>query len=56
MGNLSIVLPAVEKEGECARGGANSLSKKVKDLQFGHEHFNLFECEEALLHFCSVNL
>ncbi len=33
-----------------------SLAEKVKDLQFGHEHFHLFEIEEAFLHFCSVNL
>jgi hypothetical protein len=33
-----------------------SPSKKVQDLQFGYEHFDLFESEEALLHFCSINL
>jgi len=33
----------------------NSLSKKVKDLQFRHEHFQLFESEETLLHFYSIN-
>jgi hypothetical protein len=31
-----------------------SLAEKVKDLQFGYEHFHLFESEEAFLHFCSI--
>jgi hypothetical protein len=28
----------------------------MKDFQFEHEHFHLFESAEALLHFCSINL
>ena len=31
-----------------------SIPVKVKDFQFGHEHFDLFESDKALLHFCSI--
>jgi hypothetical protein len=38
-----------------SRKNCHSL-RRTNDLQFGYEHFHLFESEEAFLRFCSINL
>jgi hypothetical protein len=55
MGNLSVAVQRLKGNAHAHKERSNSLSKKVKDLQFGHKHFHLFESEETLLHFCSIN-
>jgi hypothetical protein len=44
------------RELKAAAGIRHLIPAKVKDFQFRHEHFHLFESDKALLNFCSIDL